>query len=1333
MRLSTHHKTSIHNQHPILSEPNLNRKKELLRFIKDKITQRDERISELKTDTELSNCQEGAKYTHYYTNQENQIRINSLIPRQMNWQEKERELEDTIRQHHLAKSELENLNERLHNCINILLKHFSQDYVSNILKKIQGLSLSEKVTELEKIIKSNNQHTEETKKNQEIEKIIAKLRSKNYSSDIIELVLKLIKAHKTLNFKEFKEKLIFIDKILFKEIKIQDLTTHEQRKYILHIEKIGFDKFVEEYNLNKLKTTLSRATFEDICTKLIILDKTEILYFEKSKELIYFMIKEAEFKDNLEIDEKIMSLFRLIDKAYSIQDGWSPKTYNSPILMSKLNNIKQVLELFSGNERYNFAIRLWKTISTDWAVEITKNITHLIPLFELFEKDKFYVGSKILNLFSDMPQNASFIIENMPQFTNLLKIFRKEEQKEIINLFCDKNVQDKNSVTDIYPNLDKITDLLLLFKDTDRKIIFEELIRIIKPTKQYHFRSHFLNEIDSVKDLLKLFNENERKIIIKSVIKNIDNATDLARKITASYKFIAKLISNLNLKDYEEKEKLFVYFSNIITLKDHYQEKLVNNLNEFHPEYKSIFRILDEFDGNNKIKIASKILQLFRGDYSSDLIKSFENNYQIFRLFQDNEKVEICENLFKLYLDLGMNAKKLQENLDEFCNILRMFPDKDKINIAKCIFEIYKNDPNCILDMQLFRNILTGINFKSIADAEEFISKIHFHLNKIHKLNIILDESYINFVINKFTGNEKRIVVLKLLEIHRIPKNIQKVIPILELFDKTQRLEVMIEFIDLFDKNTRMSVFLENVDIIKKIIEHTPISNRLNMFTKLLLVSKMNPEIIIDLNKLNKYFSQSIDPQKFSQIFTLLNNNFYKSFNLKIIFNILYEIKNNPNRNLSEIIKEEVNKRDLSIFEDYNADDKELIFESIFINNNDLKELVKELSENIDVTDFVKIDEIIKEKYSPDVEPEKLSFNMNLSESELKLSPENETQLVKLLTDNRVNIRSIEEIKQIITNNTVFNFIKDLNTQNINELIPKLRELNVPEKLIDIVLNNKLSKEVSLQSVQNYLLRNNLKIESNIIQDIFRIVFENADLRESINSFERISIKEKNEFYYKLKEIMTIDNDGILRDTLKQIFSDDNTVKLMEFLMSKSNIFTRTNEILGKLEQIEKTINANNSEISLVWGKKRLPHLTLGKIGGTCFGDHLTILLPKYIAPASIIVNNSVIGNVLFYKPEESNTLVMIGFDPSIELISKLSIAKQEEFVNNMMNLIKSYAKRNKYELYVSADAGGLTNREELLPYLEEHYDKTKNIEITPITIHPDQEYKIKSINPIKI
>jgi hypothetical protein len=67
MRLSTHHKTSIHNQHPILSEPNLNRKKELLRFIKDKITQRDERISELKTDTELSNCQEGAKYTHYYT------------------------------------------------------------------------------------------------------------------------------------------------------------------------------------------------------------------------------------------------------------------------------------------------------------------------------------------------------------------------------------------------------------------------------------------------------------------------------------------------------------------------------------------------------------------------------------------------------------------------------------------------------------------------------------------------------------------------------------------------------------------------------------------------------------------------------------------------------------------------------------------------------------------------------------------------------------------------------------------------------------------------------------------------------------------------------------------------------------------------------------------------------------------------------------------------------------------------------------------------------------------------------------------------------------------
>jgi hypothetical protein len=63
----------------------------------------------------------------------------------MNWQEKERELEDTIRQHHLAKSELENLNERLHNCINILLKHFSQDYVSNILKKIQGLSLSEKL------------------------------------------------------------------------------------------------------------------------------------------------------------------------------------------------------------------------------------------------------------------------------------------------------------------------------------------------------------------------------------------------------------------------------------------------------------------------------------------------------------------------------------------------------------------------------------------------------------------------------------------------------------------------------------------------------------------------------------------------------------------------------------------------------------------------------------------------------------------------------------------------------------------------------------------------------------------------------------------------------------------------------------------------------------------------------------------------------------------------------------------------------------------------------------------------------------------------------------
>ncbi|MCD6549337.1 hypothetical protein J7K41_01340, partial [Candidatus Micrarchaeota archaeon] len=102
-------------------------------------------------------------------------------------------------------------------------------------------------------------------------------------------------------------------------------------------------------------------------------------------------------------------------------------------------------------------------------------------------------------------------------------------------------------------------------------------------------------------------------------------------------------------------------------------------------------------------------------------------------------------------------------------------------------------------------------------------------------------------------------------------------------------------------------------------------------------------------------------------------------------------------------------------------------------------------------------------------------------------------------------------------------------------------------------------------------------------------------------------------------------------------------------------------------------------------------------------------------------------------KIKGKDSIIIIGFDVSEGFVSNLSTDKKHEFIDEVMERIKDFCKKNDLGLYITTDAGGISNRAGFSDYLRDKYFGDEKIKVKPkTTFHPDYHYVVRSAVNVK-
>ncbi|MFA5146512.1 MAG: FHA domain-containing protein [Candidatus Omnitrophota bacterium] len=276
--------------------------------------------------------------------------------------------------------------------------------------------------------------------------------------------------------------------------------------------------------------------------------------------------------------------------------------------------------------------------------------------------------------------------------------------------------------------------------------------------------------------------------------------------------------------------------------------------------------------------------------------------------------------------------------------------------------------------------------------------------------------------------------------------------------------------------------------------------------------------------------------------------------------------------------------------------------------------------------------------------------------------------------------------------------------------------------------------ETAKVNIKNFLYtRMDISDEEKTV--LFLKVFEHMGaelLRKYITPGAELSPDERNLIFSMLREA-----DRHLADTMQEMGLGalaDNLKKKPEWKLMKT--------LQGK---IKTTVDGNvrsGKKIELVFRAKNLLTLYQGAYSGTCFGDRPYDIARPDLFVVTILSNGELAGSVLFNI--QGNKLIMLGFDPSEALMCGLDDTKRNELVDHIMAEIFSFTKarivdqdgkitaENDYELLITTEAGGLSNRDKVQDYIISEYVTGGKVRVDRRTYHPLYQYSVTSAQKAK-
>ena len=361
----------------------------------------------------------------------------------------------------------------------------------------------------------------------------------------------------------------------------------------------------------------------------------------------------------------------------------------------------------------------------------------------------------------------------------------------------------------------------------------------------------------------------------------------------------------------------------------------------------------------------------------------------------------------------------------------------------------------------------------------------------------------------------------------------------------------------------------------------------------------------------------------------------------------------------------------------------------------------------------------LKNHYSPDLKIESstriVEFKFYTKSVELNIPDNIEKDLINGLRKSiEEKPKDLDELKEQL------NEINEiLERRNKKEIID---ELKLNENVVDKYIDGKISKENMLR-----MFVKRLDINEDISYYIVGKAIEKSrqlDVFKSYINGDR-SINTRNIVLNTIKEL-----DIYIEDALKDL-----NLSIIEPKVKSSRIYNLIKSTRKLMSEYEGETKSSEKNITLLFSpEKTLLDVFQGVYSGTCFGDYPYDNIRKELFPIKIFVNGKIKGAVLtiYRKIKGKDAIVIIGFDTSESFVSGLSVDKQREFVDVVMRKVKEFCDKNNFELYITDQAGGISNRSGFANRLR-NYFSNEWVDIKETTFHPSYNYRVRRATKVAI
>jgi len=410
----------------------------------------------------------------------------------------------------------------------------------------------------------------------------------------------------------------------------------------------------------------------------------------------------------------------------------------------------------------------------------------------------------------------------------------------------------------------------------------------------YDYNKEISENFDINDELEKIDNYDEKEFNkIDKYILNID--TNLYNDCIENVKYLIYILKIL--------KKIYSFFKNLKTI----NEEIIKRDEELNTKaHNEIKKLITEFEANDKIILSSSsLLSLLPSSLSSSSLSSLSGEIYIEIRKKENYKNIIIKYILSI-IDNEKELKKLKNNLN-----------KNNINVLDIVLENDegkdKYDYNYIYNLleneNLFRlaYIYNIIYYNDLIPPSNKINREEIIKIIIDTIIIIKEYSLLNYLKNQL--NIKKIYILETILNRKININEYNLNTILKIQDLKLLKKIYKIVKDIVSKYK--GLFTENItdNINKKISSSTPIQliNK-NLFIKiildcLLIINNKNNKIYLNdfKNELNKKNINILDEYKNSDYDKLLENE-----NIITIKNIYNIINSNFLPSLDKINKAEI-------------------------------------------------------------------------------------------------------------------------------------------------------------------------------------------------------------------------------------------------------------------------------------------------------------------------------------------------------------------------------------------------------------------------------------------